>query len=390
MTASTTHGALSVPHDISHLAPTAMETTLSLDVVVTRGGCVESRHRVHAAVVSASGTLLAAAREPSLFAWWRSCAKPFQLLPMVADGDWDALGWGSDAMALACASHGSEPEHVAVAQQMLHDIGLAEHDLACGPHEPLSKRGAALLRESGERLSRLHSNCSGKHSAMLAAAQRKGWPTAGYEQEGHPVQLRAWRTVAQWSGVPADEIQRGVDGCGVTVFGLPLTGMAHAYARLATAVHDHTARVSAGGDTRASSGHASDVDDDTARQHDALGRIGAAMLAHPHLVGGTDRFDTVIMREGRGNIIAKLGAEGVHSVGILDRGIGLAVKVEDGAERAQYPAVLACLQSLGVLPATLSPALSAFAAPSVRNTRDEVVGHIFVPGHELLASESKR
>lgn len=127
------------------------------------------------------------------------------------------------------------------------------------------------------------------------------------------------------------------------------------------------------------------AEDAISSERAALGRIGAAMLAHPHLVGGTGRFDTVIMREGHGNIIAKLGAEGVHTVGIVDRGIGVAVKVEDGAERAQYPAVLACLQSLGVLPATLSPALAAFAAPVVRNTRDDVVGRIQVPGHELLA-----
>lgn len=348
--------------------------TLSLDVVVTRGGCVESRHRVHAAVVSADGTLLAAARDPSLFAWWRSCAKPFQVLPMVVDGNWDELGWGSDALALACASHGSEPEHVAVAQQMLAHIGLTEHDLACGPHDPLAARGAALLHSAGQRPTRIHSNCSGKHAAMLAAAQRHGWPTAGYHLEGHPVQLRAWRTVAQWTNVPADELQRGVDGCGVTVFGLPLTGMALGYARLAAAVRDLAQDSAPAGD------------DAVARERAALGRIGAAMLTHPHLVGGTDRFDTVIMREGKGNIIAKLGAEGVHSVGIVDRGIGVAVKVEDGAERAQYPAVLACLQALGALPATLSPALASFAAPTVRNTRDEVVGRIHVPGHELVAS----
>jgi L-asparaginase II len=75
-------------------------------------------------------------------------------------------------------------------------------------------------------------------------------------------------------------------------------------------------------------------------------------------------------------VLAKIGAEGMHSVAVLDQGIGLAVKVEDGAPRAQFPAVLRLLQSLDALPATLPPRLAEFLVRPVRNTRGEVVGDV--------------
>src|SRR5687768_5593490 len=183
---------------------------IDLDVVVTRGSGTESRHRVHAAVVDASGRLVASARDPLMVTMWRSCAKPFQVIPLIASGGFDEYGWGDDELALACASHGGEPEHVAVAESMLRDLGLEEGDLACGPHEPLSPRGARIVRESGTRPTRLHNNCSGKHAAMLARAQTAHWETRGYERTGHPVQEAILDTVATWTGVPADRIGQAV------------------------------------------------------------------------------------------------------------------------------------------------------------------------------------
>jgi len=122
------------------LSPSSMKS-FELDVVVTRGAVVESRHRVHAAVVDETGALIGAARDPSYLTAWRSCAKPFQVMPFLESGGFDKLGWGDDQLALACASHGGEPEHIALAESMLSDIGMEEGDLACGPHEgDLSRR----------------------------------------------------------------------------------------------------------------------------------------------------------------------------------------------------------------------------------------------------------
>ena len=191
-----------------------------LDILVTRGDCVESTHRVSAAVVDASGTLVAGAGNTEAITHWRSCAKPFQVMPFVEAGGFDGLGWKEEQLALACASHGGEPEHVAIATAMLQDLGLEEGDLACGPHEPLSTRGAKVLRDAGMRPTRLHNNCSGKHAAMLARARTAGWSPQGYERAGHEVQRAILGNVARWTSVPQEDIELAVDGCGVVEFAL--------------------------------------------------------------------------------------------------------------------------------------------------------------------------
>lgn len=325
---------------------------VNLDVLVRRGDFVESIHRVHAAVTDSDGRLVLAAGNADLTAPWRSCAKPFQALPLVESGVLGELDWGAEELALACASHGGEPEHVGIVQRMLQSIGLEEGDLACGAHEPLSRRGTRLLREAGLQPSRIHNNCSGKHAAMLARARMAGWPIASYERLHHPVQQSCLSKVAEWAELPREAVGCAVDGCGVVVFVLSLRHMAWAYARLATAARGS-----------------------------AAWKVVGAMLAHPFLVGGTDRFDTVLMEESQGRILAKVGAEGIHSAAVPAAGFGIALKVEDGASRAQYPALLALLQRLGALPDPLPPRLIEFAMPAIRNSRGEVVGNIAVVGN---------
>jgi L-asparaginase II len=199
------------------------------------------------------------------------------------------------------------------------------------------------------RPTRLHNNCSGKHAAMLAFARSIGAPTTGYEHKGHPVQEVIRRVVADWSGASHDEVLEAVDGCGVVVFGLPLYNMALAYARLADAAHRNVA---------------------------APRRIVDAMLRAPFLVGGTDRFDTVLMEAADGRVVCKIGAEGVHTVALLDRRIGFAVKVEDGSPRAQYAAVVGVLDALDVFPQGMPESLREYLVKPIRNTRGEHVGEL--------------
>jgi L-asparaginase II len=322
---------------------------LSLDIDVTRGALVESHHTVHGAVTDASGKLLAAAGDPSLVSFMRSCAKPLQVMALVREGGLEKFGWGDEELALACASHGGEPEHTGIAARMLASLGLEEGDLACGASEPLSRRGMQLLKDAGANPTRIHHNCSGKHAAMLARAKLGGWPTQGYEREMHPVQREAREEVARWAGVAAASIPVGVDGCGVSVFALSLTAMARAYAAFGDAI---------------------------AKGVEPAVRVGNAMSRHPFLVGGTDRFDTVISEETGGRIIAKVGAEGVHALTIPSRGIGIAIKVEDGALRAQHPAALAALIQIGELTHPLPARLAEFWRRPIRNSRGETVGEI--------------
>jgi L-asparaginase II len=322
-----------------------------LDVVATRGGLVEARHRVHAAVVDENGKLLGSARDPAMATLWRSCAKPFQTMAFVESGKLDDLEWSADELALACASHGGEPEHVDLARAMLESVGFEEGDLVCGPHEPLTRRGQRALQQEGTPPTRLHNNCSGKHAAMLAYSHSSGWPTLGDEGVCHPVQQHALDRVSLWSGVPVQKIVQATDGCGVVAFGLPLQSMARAFARLGAAAR---------------------------RREEVPARIVDAMLTHPFLVGGTDRFDTVLMEETGGSLLAKVGAEGVHTIAALDAGFAIAVKVEDGASRAQYPAVLRLLQKLEVLPEELPARLAPFLRTPTYNTRGVQVGEVHV------------
>ena len=304
---------------------------------------------MHAIVRDAEGETLGSAGDPSFLTVWRSCAKPFQLFSFVESGGFDACGWGSEELALACASHGGEPEHVALASRMLDSIGLEEGDLACGAHEPITRRGVRLMHQAGLSPTRLHNNCSGKHAGMLAFARAQSWSTLGYERLGHEVQDRALAQIARWSGSPRDDMQLMVDGCGVVAGGLPLGALALAFARLGVAAE---------------------------RGEEVPARIIAAIAAHPFLFGGTDRFDTVLIEETNGRVISKVGAEGVHAVTIPSQGIAVAIKVEDGAARAQHPALLKLLQLLGVLSEELSPRLAAFARTPIMNTRNELVGEV--------------
>jgi L-asparaginase II len=325
--------------------------THELDVVVTRGDAIESYHRVHAAVVDARERTIGIAGDPGLVTFWRSCAKPFQVMPLLESGGFDRFGWGDEQLALACASHGGEPEHVAIVDAMLSTLGLEEGDLACGPHDPLSPRGAKIARECGARIRRTHNNCSGKHTAMLALALHKGWPIGGYERRDHCVQQAMLNQVALWTGLCASQIDVAIDGCGAAVFGLPLDRMARAYARLGVA---------------------------SARGEEIPARITRAMAAHPFLIGGTERLDSIIIEETNGRVLTKVGAEGVHSGVILGSGTGFAIKVEDGNARAQQPALIHLLMELGALPRDLPPRLAELLRKPVRNSRGEIVGETYV------------
>lgn len=322
-------------------------------VEATRGGAVESVHPVSVAVTDADGRLLADSRHSALVSFWRSAAKPFQALPLVEDGAADAFQFGDDELALTCASHSSEPAHLAIVDRMLARIGLTEAALACGPHEPLDGRVARDVIRQDITLTPRWSNCSGKHAGMLALALHHGWPTAGYEKRGHPLQNRIERTVADWTGIAPGELLHAVDGCTVVCFGLPLSAMATAYARFG------------------------------ASPEPAALRLRQAMMAHPLLVAGTGRFCTEVMSALPGQIVAKVGAEGVYSAALPAQGVGVTLKVEDGDSRAAPVALYAVLcQLLPVLGMDAAP-LAALAGrgtvPTV-NTRGEVTGALRAAG----------
>lgn len=298
---------------------------------------------------------------PQTVTYLRSSAKPFQAIPLIASGAADRFGLSEKEIALACASHNGEPLHVATAAGMLRKIGLDETALKCGVHEPFSAEVVRLMRERHEKPNVLQNNCSGKHAGMLALALHLGAPIETYDRPDNPVQLMIGRCVAQFSGVPLEDIAVGTDGCGAPVFGITVHAMARMYARLVLPPADFDA------ETR-----------------EACRRIVSAMNTYPEMIGGglSERLDTEIMRAARGRLVSKVGAEGVYTAGVLPckewpRGLGLAFKIEDGEDRRARPTVvIEALKQLGVLTGEAYEALKPYASFPVRNHRGEDVGEV--------------
>lgn len=319
-------------------------------IEVVRGGIVESRHRVHVAVADARGTLVAHTGDPSLDVFYRSAAKPFQALPLVEEGVVERFALTEEELALCCASHEGEPAHVEGARSILAKAGVDESALRCGPHLPFSERAAHALLRAGEGARPIHNNCSGKHAGMLALAVAMGWDPEEYHAVEHPLQQRMLDEVARWSQVPRDRIGVAVDGCGVACFSVPLSHMAVSFARFGQA----------------------------AARGEAPGRVVGAMVAHPFMVGGTGRACTEVMERTGPKAFVKLGAEGVYGGGLPDKGLGFAIKVQDGGRRAVEVALVTVLEALEALDTTDLEALARWRHPVLTNTRGETVGEIRV------------
>jgi len=262
-------------------------------------------------------------------AFARSAMKPLQAAVSIGLAGDDLP---DDEVAIAAGSHFGEPGHVEVVRRLLSRAGLDEAALRCPPSWPLDERAA---REAREPAPILH-NCSGKHAAMLLACVRRGWDIDTYLGEEHPLQRRILDAVELAAGRPE---AIGVDGCGAPVHALPLVGLATMYARLS--VRDRL-----GG-----------FDEPTARVVEAMGR-------QPYLVEGAGSVSTALM-QANPRIAAKGGAEGLESAALLDRGLGVAVKIEDGAFRAAAPAMLRALSLIDAVGALEEEPLAPFAHPSV-------------------------
>ncbi len=299
---------------------------------VVRGGVVESEHRGHLVVTGPDGAVVTAVGDVASPVFPRSSLKPIQAWAMLRAG-WRPAD--ARALALACASHSGEEVHRDVVGAMLAAAGLGLADLDNTPDWPLNADAAARWREEGHGPEPVTQNCSGKHAAMLATCVAAGWPTAGYRNPAHPLQVAIRALVEEVTGDSAAPVS--VDGCGAPLFSTSLAALARAFGRIAAAPAREP-----GGDAAA---------------------VAAAMTAHPDLVGGSRRDVTAFMRAVPG-LVAKDGAEGVYAAGLAD-GTGVAFKVADGSARPR-PAIMA---------SALAPLVGAAGEAVV------AVGHTPVLGH---------
>lgn len=319
------------------------------EVHVARGAEVESRHLVHGVVRRADDTTDTVLGDPDASAFWRSAVKPFQALPVLEDGAARAFGFDSEAIAVACASHGGRAEHLERVGAMLESIGAPEAALRCGPQVPYDDHAAAALVRAGERPRRIHNNCSGKHAAMLALAAHHDWDADGYWRYEHPVQRRIRSGLAAWITADPEDLSWATDGCGLPTPYLRLADMALSYARLVTAA---------------------------AEGEEAPAAVVNAMTRHPELTSSPGREPLEIMRASSGRLLAKEGAEGVLCVAAVDGDWGLALKVTDGGRRAVGPAAVAVLSSLDLLTGQERQALASLATVSLEGTTGERVGEL--------------
>jgi L-asparaginase II len=315
-------------------------------VEVTRGDRVESIHRGAIAIVDAKGGLVASLGDVDSLVYPRSALKPIQALPLLESGAAEAFGLGDEEVALACASHSGEPMHTTRVAAWLGRIGLGEPDLACGPHSVRYEPEWVSMVRRGEKPTRIHNNCSGKHSGFLTVARHWDIATRGYEHVEHPVQqavATALRELAEVTSLPY-----GIDGCAAPNFMLSLRAFALALAKLAAPEAHIPARSR------------------------AVERILRAMTAHPELVAGTGRACTILMRAAQGKAAVKTGAEGVYAGIVPGLGLGIALKADDGAGRAAETIMAAILDALSLT--GNDPNARALFEADVLNTRNDAVG----------------
>jgi L-asparaginase II len=316
-------------------------------VELTRSDRVESVHRGAIAVCDASGALRFAAGDVEAPVYPRSSLKPVQAIPLIESGAAAMFGLGSEEIALACASHSGEPQHTARVAAWQEKIGCSVADLACGPHRPMYEGTATEMIVRGEKWTPLHNNCSGKHTGFMSVARAMGAPVAQYETPEHPVQRRIEETFSEMAGVPRP-LPYGIDGCTVPNFVVPLRALAHAMAQIADPQHLPLARA------------------------EACRTIFAAMTRHPELVGGTGRACTLLMQQSPA-IAVKMGAEGVFVAILPSLGLGVALKIDDGAGRAAETAIAGVLIGLGVL--RDEGTAQKLTQATIPNTRGRTVGY---------------
>lgn len=288
--------------------------TPTIEVHLLREGIVESSHQVEATVCDSRGRVLLMAGNAENSAFIRSALKPFQALAITSTGTLQKYDLSDRDLAIACSSHQGTTEQARQAFNILWRADVDPTYLKC-PIPP-------------GKSTRLQYNCSGKHAGALAVCQNRNWPLDTYLRRSNPVQKLILSKISELLEMPGEELIGAKDDCGMPTYSMELKQMARLYAQLAA------------GDN---------LD---------LERIARAMTYYPRLIAGEGAFDTELMRLSEGELISKSGAEGVQCVGRIGQGMGLAIKVKDGARRAKYAVAIQLLKQMG----WISPAISEMLA----------------------------
>ncbi len=320
-------------------------------VRVTRSGHTESIHYGSIVVLDNQEKLIASVGDPDCRVFIRSCAKPFQALPLFAHPQLAELKLSDAEMAITCGSHSGEPRHLLAVRGLLEKAGCQRSELKCGTHVPMYFDALGRNPNYEDIYTPLHHNCSGKHAGMLAWCKLNDVSAGDYLQPGHPLQGEILQAVARFSGLEAHQIDTGVDGCGAPNFRLPLKSLANAYMRLVS-------------------------EDQDPHYADAHQRIYRVMTEHPEMISGLRRIDLLLTHVGARQWLSKVGAEAVHALGIRSNSWGIAIKIADGGQRARAVVTIEVLRQLGLIGDLAQTPLEEFARPEILDDRGQVVGDI--------------
>jgi L-asparaginase II len=290
----------------------------------------------------------------------RSAVKPLQAIPLVESGAADAIGLATSELAVACASHSGDKIQVEAVRSLLAKAGLKDSCLACGAHWPVGERALRDLLRAGARPQAIHNNCSGKHAAMLATAVHLGLATKGYERPNHPAQMAIKRVLSETCETALDQGVMAIDGCSVPTFAIPLAALAKGFARFGSG------------------------EKLTPRRAAAAKSLMQACFTDPMLIAGHGRFDTIVARGLNGVALTKGGAEGVHCASLPELGLGIALKIDDGAKRATERALS---EILAALLAEARIVLADQLEGELRNWRGLKVGRIEASAELMRAVE---
>lgn len=293
-------------------------------VETTRGiGDVQHTENIHfgsVAVVDTSGKLVFSAGDPNFRTFSRSTIKPFQATPLLASHIAKAFEFDSREIALMCSSHSGEPIHVETVRSIFKKSGATESHLQCGCHVPMYFASTNQKPPSGSVWQAVQNNCSGKHAGFLAWCAYHNKLPDTYLKIDHPLQVAIRKSLSIWCDYPETDFLTGIDGCSAPNYALPLSKIALGYARLADKNGGEVAQ-----------------------------QLFGAMTTHPELVSGTNRQDLAFMQTRPNDWVAKIGADAVQVLGIRSAGLGIAVKVVDGNQRAVIAAAISVLRKLGLL-----------------------------------------
>ena len=315
----------------------------------TRSGLVEAEYRGTICIVNAKGRRLFEWGDANAYTYPRSAMKLIQVLPLLESGAADQFGFSDDEIAVMCASHSSEQRHLDIVRSIFDKTQIPIEHLQCGTHTPLSESRFEEIARAGERLTPLHNNCSGKHSGFLALAKFLGCDLAGYRDAQHEVQIQVREAVCDICQIEENALHTGVDGCTAPNYAMPIYHLAWGIAKMSQPTNDSIR------------GRATD-------------RMRQAMMSHPWMVAGTNRFCSDMMQVAQGRVVGKLGAAGFYVMGFPPNGIGVAIKIDSGITGPQYNVAMAVLRTSKILDDEALTRLESYERTPIYNCRREEIG----------------